>query len=121
MVLDDIPSMILQFPKLRGTCLQKQLPAFSHPIHIKATEMAVQRMDEYVRYEILHRIVSLNDSTTVAEQIIHTLLTSVNSLNKLILVAHASSCSYPKPVTRRDCSTYNEILLQRVERNSQIN
>lgn len=34
-----------------------------------------------------------------------TLLMSVNSLNKSILVAHASSCSYPNPVTRRDCST----------------
>lgn len=34
-----------------------------------------------------------------------TRLTSVNSLNNSILVAHGSSCSYPNPVTRRDCST----------------
>jgi hypothetical protein len=25
-----------------------------------------------------------------------------------MLVAHGSSCSYPKPVTRRDCSTYKK-------------
>lgn len=121
MVLNDIPSMILQCPKLRGTCLQQQLRAFSHPIYFKATDIAVEYMNEFVKHDILQKRVPLNDSTTGPEQMVHTLLISVNSLNKLILVAHASSCSYPKPVTRRDCSTYYEILLERVERNPQIN
>lgn len=35
----------------------------------------------------------------------HTLLTSVKCLKSSMLVAHASSCSYPNPVTRRERPT----------------
>lgn len=42
---------------------------------------------------------------TIAVQETLTLLRTVNSLNKFILVIQASSCSYPKPVMRSDCST----------------
>jgi hypothetical protein len=42
---------------------------------------------------------------TIVVQETLTLLRAVNSLNKFILVILASSCSYPKPVMRSDCST----------------
>lgn len=52
----------------------------------------------------------------------HTRLMSVNSLNSSILVAHASSCSYPNPVTKSDLSTQyrsKQLVFRKEKRKSQ--
>lgn len=97
MVLNDTPNTLLQFPELHGTCLQQQLQAFSHPIYINSRKRVCTNMLS-MRYST--KIVPVNDITTTAKCelkegkskrfLVLTLLTSVKSLNKSILVAHAS-------------------------------
>lgn len=111
MVLDDIPNRLPLLLELHGTCPQLQHQAFSHPSHYKSGKESGKVKERkgakhepclfWVKY-----LISIRKSFKV-----HTLLMSVNSLNNSMLVIHASSCSYPNPVTRRDCSTCKQVIL----------
>lgn len=71
--------------------------------HIKS--IFYHRFDSYekLKHYTVNSLIARERNTDRRE--FFTRLMSVNSLNSSILVAHASSCSYPKPVTKRDCST----------------
>lgn len=84
-----------------------------HTLHVKpkrrervenstssAQEVLFRRIEKYIMKHY-----SLTSLGTKDRKEHYTRLMSVNSLNSSKLVAHASSCSYPNPVTKSDRST----------------
>lgn len=112
MALDDTPNTLLQSPKLHGTCPLQQPQAFLHPEHCNWVKWNTHTytQGEKTRWRCTNQITctSCQPKKRKGKEKVCTLLTSVNSLNKSMLVAHGSSCSYPNPVTRRDCSTLKQ-------------
>ena len=110
------PSMHHKLTKYGRSCVQSnQLPTKSHAeledntimliyLEIDITKFCYDNIYKYKWYECK----------------LLTLLVSVNSLNRAILVAHASSCSYPKPVTRSDLSICSESTNQISKLNSEL-
>ena len=91
--------------KLHGTCPQLQRQAFSHPSHRDSGKVKERKGAKYESCYFGRKGLLAYKSPFK----VHTLLMSVNSLNNSMLVIHASSCSYPNPVTRRDCSTCKQV------------